>query len=54
MRQAVFSEAKRQLPAKAQTTGGFFAFIFNVIDLITSVLGLLDLFGELFPPAKDE
>ena len=50
MNHVLLDGARRQLPAKAQGTDGLFAFLFNIIDLITSVLGLFDLLTELFSP----
>ncbi len=45
-------------PAKAQNLDGIFAFLFNLLDLITGLLGIYDLFCNVFgqfcpdPPAE--
>jgi len=48
MKSLIANKAATGLPAKAQNVNGAFAFLFNLIDLITSFLGLFDLFTGLF------
>lgn len=36
-----------ELPAKAQNLDTIFAFLFNILDLITNFLGLIDIFCGL-------
>lgn len=35
-------------PAKAQNLDGIFAFLFNLLDLVTGVLGIFDLVCNVF------
>ena len=53
MKSSITRKAATGLPAKAQDFNGVFAFLFNLIDLLTSFFGLFDLLAGLFGSGDD-
>lgn len=50
MKTLKFPRRGANLPIKAQANTGVFAFLFNLIDLLTSIITLFGLFDGLFMP----